>query len=460
MKPAASSREMPKVVCVRSLVPKEKKSAPSAISCARSAARGSSIIVPTEYSTASPFAASVFAVASIVARTWSSSLRMPTSGTMISGVDRLAGRLRRLRRRLEDGARLHLGDLRIGDEQPAAAMAEHRVGFGQRDHALAQQRRIDLHRRRHLGDLLLALRQELVQRRVEQADRDRQAAHDGEELDEILALHRQEFCERRAAALRNCRRGSSRARRGCARRRRTCARCGRGRCPRRRTRARRARRSASRRWRAPACGAPHRPSPSACRNRRSAPAAASARGRRRPRRSPPSMVMTSPARQVFRRPTWCRASASIFTAPAPQTQGFPMPRATTAAWLVMPPRAVRMPSAATMPWISSGLVSLRTRSTSWPSLFSRSASSAVKTISPVAAPGEAGRPRAIERARRIGIERRMQELVERGRLDAADRLLARDQAFAPPCRPRSSAPPWRCACRSASAASRACRARW
>jgi hypothetical protein len=44
---AASSREMPKVVCVRSLVPKEKNSALSAISPARSAARGSSIMVPT-----------------------------------------------------------------------------------------------------------------------------------------------------------------------------------------------------------------------------------------------------------------------------------------------------------------------------------------------------------------------------------------------------------------------------
>jgi hypothetical protein len=34
---------------------------------------------------------------------------------------------------------------------------------------------------------------------------------------------------------------------------------------------------------------------------------------------------------------------------APQTHGRPMPRATTAAWLVMPPRVVRMPFAACMP---------------------------------------------------------------------------------------------------------------
>jgi hypothetical protein len=44
-----------------------------------------------------------------------------------------------------------------------------------------------------------------------------------------------------------------------------------------------------------------------------------------------------------------------------------MPRATTAAWEVMPPRLVRMPSAAFMPRMSSGLVSMRTRMTGWPS---------------------------------------------------------------------------------------------
>ena len=44
-----------------------------------------------------------------------------------------------------------------------------------------------------------------------------------------------------------------------------------------------------------------------------------------------------------------RALPSIESPPAPETQGRPMPRATTAAWLVIPPRAVRMPFAACMP---------------------------------------------------------------------------------------------------------------
>ena len=41
------------------------------------------------------------------------------------------------------------------------------------------------------------LGQEFVERRVEQADRHRQAAHDLEDLDEVGALHRQQPVERR-----------------------------------------------------------------------------------------------------------------------------------------------------------------------------------------------------------------------------------------------------------------------
>ena len=54
-----------------------------------------------------------------------------------------------------------------------------------------------------------------------------------------------------------------------------------------------------------------------------------------------------------------------------------------------------MPSAACMPWMSSGDVSTRTRIVLRPSPFARSASSAENTTSPAAAPGDAGRPFAI-----------------------------------------------------------------
>ena len=44
--------------------------------------------------------------------------------------------LRDIGRGFEDGARLHLGDFRIGDAETAAAMAEHRVEFVQLRDAL------------------------------------------------------------------------------------------------------------------------------------------------------------------------------------------------------------------------------------------------------------------------------------------------------------------------------------
>ncbi len=52
------------------------------------------------------------------------------------------------------------------------------------------------------------------------------------------------------------------------------------------------------------------------------------------------------------------------------------------------------PCAACMPWMSSGLVSMRTRMTDSPFCARASASSALNTTMPDAAPGEAGRPLA------------------------------------------------------------------
>ena len=83
---------------------------------------------------------------------------------------------------------------------------------------------------------------------------------------------------------------------------------------------------------------------------------------------------------------------SILRALQPVTAGFPIPRATTAARLVIPPRAVSTPVAAIIPSTSSGLVSRRTSSTASPSA-ARSFASGREDYLPVAAPGEAGRPR-------------------------------------------------------------------
>ncbi|GJE72628.1 hypothetical protein CHKEEEPN_4186 [Methylorubrum podarium] len=83
-----------------------------------------------------------------------------------------AGVLGGLHRRLEDRAGLHLGDLGEGDGEPAAAEAEHRVVLGEFADAVADLVLRDAGRGLDLADLLVGMRQELVQRRVEQADCD------------------------------------------------------------------------------------------------------------------------------------------------------------------------------------------------------------------------------------------------------------------------------------------------
>ena len=70
-------------------------------------------------------------MASMRALTRSNSALVAISGTITSRHHRLAGALCRFDRGLEDGARLHLGDFRIGDRDAAAAEAEHRVELRQ-----------------------------------------------------------------------------------------------------------------------------------------------------------------------------------------------------------------------------------------------------------------------------------------------------------------------------------------
>ena len=90
-----------------------------------------------------------------------------------------------------DGTHLHLVDLRILQAQPAAARAQHRVRLVQRPDPLAHS----------VGGGLLERRQELVQWRVEQADRDREPGHRLEDPLEVGLLHRQQLVERRATIL-------------------------------------------------------------------------------------------------------------------------------------------------------------------------------------------------------------------------------------------------------------------
>ena len=82
------------------------------------------------------------------------------------------------------------------------------------------------------------------------------------------------------------------------------------------------------------------------------------------------------ARRCRRRSSGCRprtartrrscSAARIPDSPTPQTAAMPQPRATSAAWLTMPPVAVTMPADFTIPCTSSGDVVGRTRITLLP----------------------------------------------------------------------------------------------
>ena len=69
-----------------------------------------------------------------------------------------------------------------------------------------------------------------------------------------------------------------------------------------------------------------------------------------------------------------------------------MPRATTAACDVLPPRLVRIPRAATIPPRSLGVVSRRARMTDSPRAAQATAVAESNTTLPTAAPGEAFMP--------------------------------------------------------------------
>ena len=107
-----------------------------------------------------------------------------------------------------------------------------------------------------------------------------------------------------------------------------------------------------------------------------------------------------------------------------------MPRATTAACEVLPPRLVRMPCAAKKPWMSSGLVSSRTQDDLDALLAERLRAVGVEdglAASGAGRGGQAGRQRLPLVLR---IEPREQHLLEVRGIDAQERFArAADQAF-------------------------------
>ena len=106
-----------------------------------------------------------------------------------------------------------------------------------------------------------------------------------------------------------------------------------------------------------------------------------------------------------------------------------MPRATTAACDVLPPRLVRMPRAATMPRRSSGLVSRRTRITSSPRSAHSTAAAESKTTLPTAAPGRGVHALRDQLPLGVRVEAREHQLRELGAVDPLDRLVHVDEAL-------------------------------
>ena len=103
---------------------------------------------------------------------------------------------------LEHRARLHRGDLGIADAEAAAAEAEHRVELVQLLDALSECASTGTPSFfASSACCSLRVRQELVQRRIEEADRRRVALQRPEDAGEIVALIRQQLGERRLPRL-------------------------------------------------------------------------------------------------------------------------------------------------------------------------------------------------------------------------------------------------------------------
>ena len=173
-----SSREKPNVIWVKSLVPNEKNCASCAIWSAVNAPRGTSIMVPTRYLIVTPIRFHGLGGDAVDDRLLIAQLLHVADERDHDLRNDLEALLVQPARRFDDGARLHLGDLRVGDAEADAAMAEHRVELVQLLDALQQvpllvELRAVLAGGLEPGDLhheLFALREELVERRVDGPD--------------------------------------------------------------------------------------------------------------------------------------------------------------------------------------------------------------------------------------------------------------------------------------------------
>ena len=198
-RPSTSSRENPKVIWVRSLVPNEKNSATSAISPAASAARGRLDHRADEVVDRSTSSASASAVGRDLAHPVGEQRELGLGDDERDhDLDvRIAARLLARDRGLDDRLRLHPVEPGLEDAEATPAGAEHRVGLTPQLRGREQAPALGVELALGVVDEeLLDVGEELVQRRVEQADGDGQAVHRLEDALEVGALELLELGQR------------------------------------------------------------------------------------------------------------------------------------------------------------------------------------------------------------------------------------------------------------------------
>src|SRR5690606_32737581 len=99
----------------------------------------------------------------------------------------------------ENRTRLHLGDLGEHDSETAATVTQHRVQLMKLLDLAMENFRVNAQVLGQVVDFLFAVRQALLQRRIQQADRYRQTIHLLEQTGEVITLVLDQLGERLAA---------------------------------------------------------------------------------------------------------------------------------------------------------------------------------------------------------------------------------------------------------------------
>ena len=99
-------------------------------------------------------------------------------------------------RGLDDRGHLHVEDLRVGDAQPASAMAQHGVGLVQLFAAVFDLLWIKARDLAQFFNAGIVFRRKLMQRRIDQTDRNGITVHSLKDAVEVICLERQKFRER------------------------------------------------------------------------------------------------------------------------------------------------------------------------------------------------------------------------------------------------------------------------